>query len=596
MVETKANNNAAELKKLLKTAIGQLNKNNFQTQEMAKAALLLAIELDDQPAVLEAYTLIGQSQMLAGELDSAEISLNSGIEIAETLEDTFYLKRLRVYTGILLRMQGQYSEALTILINEGRGADERFLGTINNNIAMIYDVQGNLEKALEHFEISRRYHEKFKFMDYVAGLLTNEAGILLKLDRIQETREKLFQALEIIESIEDSALAKMFVFIDLGRINIKEEKFEEAIAKFKLARALCKDNNFTQFYHEILSDLANANHRIGEVELAEKLYLQALDTESAKNKQEVLERIHPFFFEIGQLDKAYKYQKQLIEVLREVNKENSKASISSLKNQFEVIEKQKEIDHLRIENALNKELVAKARRIERQNEELKQFSYAISHDLKAPLRSIKGFAQLLRDKFLESLPEEGGKYLTHIIEGTDRMHALIRDIYTYASFESDNKDRDRVDLNRVFENVKQNLSALIKESNAEITSDVLPTISAYPGKMEQIFQNLLQNAITYRKQDEEPKIHIHFSSKPEKEKIHFTFSDNGVGIEPRFHDSVFKLFTRIDRRVGEGTGLGLAITSKVVHQLDGKIWLESEVEKGTDVHIEFPSSILPGDR
>jgi signal transduction histidine kinase len=262
------------------------------------------------------------------------------------------------------------------------------------------------------------------------------------------------------------------------------------------------------------------------------------------------------------------------------------SALDALRTRFEVEEKQKEIERLRYENEVSKKLLEHSEQIKNQNDELKQFSYAISHDLRAPLRSIKGFAQLLNESNKTLSEEDKRDYLGHIISGVGRLDALIRDLYAFTAL---NKPLEEVEtnLNECLENVKKNLASLIRETNTQIRSDELPTIIGVPSRMEQVFQNILQNSIKYRREEEAPKLEVRFEKLSNHYRI--MFKDNGRGIDSNFQDKAFQLFSRFQSEDAPGTGLGLAICQKVIQQMKGKIWLESNPGDGTMVTIELPA-------
>ena len=208
----------------------------------------------------------------------------------------------------------------------------------------------------------------------------------------------------------------------------------------------------------------------------------------------------------------------------------------------------------------------------RTNDELNQFAYAVSHDLREPLRNIVNFAELLVRKYSQPDPETR-TFTGYIVEGVRRMEALLDDLLAYSQTGSHEEQPLRLtDTNAIIRKVFANLQASIDETGAQITSDSLPPVFGYEAQLTQLFQNLISNAIKYRSQ-RTPLIHIG-AQRNHNEWI-FSVRDNGIGIDPRYQKTIFGVFKRLHGRDIPGTGIGLAICSKVVERLGGRIWVDS---------------------
>lgn len=246
-----------------------------------------------------------------------------------------------------------------------------------------------------------------------------------------------------------------------------------------------------------------------------------------------------------------------------------------------------------------KKLVEELRRM---NEDLSQFAYSASHDLKEPLRMIAVYTQLLSRQFKSSLDETATEYVGYTIQGAHRMEALINDLLRYtAATEVNTLKATAVDSNLALQTALSNLKLSIEESGAEIQAAPLPTIRAHSIHIVQIFQNLIGNAIKYRSATP-PCIRI----RADRQGTGWVFSvaDNGIGIPSRFHSHVFGVFKRLHSPAhSSGTGIGLAICKKIVERYDGRIWVESEEGKGSTFFFTLPDSMtdvdpspLPGER
>ena len=221
--------------------------------------------------------------------------------------------------------------------------------------------------------------------------------------------------------------------------------------------------------------------------------------------------------------------------------------------------------------------------LDRARTELQEFTRATSHDLRAPLRSISGFAQLLERSLGDRLTEKEQHYMMRIDSGVKRMSALVQDLLTYSRLDGEQR-RGEVDLNDSLRRIEKALSVLMEETGASIHHDVLPIVNADPIMMRQLLHNLVKNAILYRAPDRTPMIHI--TSRAEGERWSISVADNGIGIEPRFYARVFELFQKLHS--GEGTGVGLALCQKIIILHGGIMSLTSEPGEGTVFTFTLP--------
>lgn len=226
--------------------------------------------------------------------------------------------------------------------------------------------------------------------------------------------------------------------------------------------------------------------------------------------------------------------------------------------------------------------------LERSNKELEQFAYAASHDMKEPLRMISSYLQLLSKNYKDKLDEDARDFINYAVDGALRMNTLINDLLLYSRVSSKQREFTPVDLNEIIAEVSGDLEVLINESEAVITYSKLPEVKADRLQMQQLFQNLIQNAIKFRK-DVRPEIDI----TSEKNGYEWTFrvKDNGIGIDPEQTERIFLIFQRLhsDRGKYPGTGIGLALCKKIVERHGGRIWVESEPGKGSAFYFTIPT-------
>jgi signal transduction histidine kinase len=226
-------------------------------------------------------------------------------------------------------------------------------------------------------------------------------------------------------------------------------------------------------------------------------------------------------------------------------------------------------------------------KLQKSNHDLQNFAYSASHDLKEPLRMIGMYNQLLQKRTKGTLDERSEEYMYYMTDGVKRMGKLLDDLLTYSRLGKNEHDLVQVNLNETLLMVTQNLTVVIQESNTLVTSAPLPTIKASPTEMMQLFQNIIANAIKFRRQGVIPRISLEYVEQESTHQI--SIADNGIGIKAEFQEKVFELFTKLHSMSEyEGSGIGLATCKKIVEELNGQMWLTSTEGVGTTFHFSFP--------
>ena len=230
-------------------------------------------------------------------------------------------------------------------------------------------------------------------------------------------------------------------------------------------------------------------------------------------------------------------------------------------------------------HAVNEQLV-------RANEDLSQFAFAAGHDLQTPLQAIANFTQLLIN-CRGQLGQEATLYVQFIAESAEQMRALLGDllVYTQLTQKEQRESIALVDLNAIFRKTLGNFKTAIEESGAAVTSGPLPTVSGYEPHFVQLFQNLIGNSLKYRA-DRPPRIHV--SAAEQNGAWRLAVADNGIGIDPEYHRQIFGAFKRLHSGRIPGTGLGLAICKRIVERYGGRIWVDSEADRGATFNFILP--------
>jgi signal transduction histidine kinase len=234
-----------------------------------------------------------------------------------------------------------------------------------------------------------------------------------------------------------------------------------------------------------------------------------------------------------------------------------------------------------------KDLEQKAQELARSNDDLREFAYAISHDLKEPLRVIDGFVKLLAKRYKGKLSSDADNFIEYTVDGVKRMQLMIKDLLEYSLVGTKVKDLEPTDSALVIEQALLNLQTAIEESGAEVTYDPLPKVMADASQLTRLFQNLIGNAIKFRGKE---ALKIHISSEQRDNEWIFSVRDNGIGIDRDHFSRIFVIFQRLHTREEyDGTGIGLAICKKIVERHGGHMWVESETGKGSTFYFTIPT-------
>jgi PAS domain S-box-containing protein len=233
-------------------------------------------------------------------------------------------------------------------------------------------------------------------------------------------------------------------------------------------------------------------------------------------------------------------------------------------------------------------LATRSEELQRSNADLEQFAYVASHDLQEPLRMVSTYTQLLSEHYAGTLDEKARKYMNYSLDGSRRMLQLIKDLLAYSRVGTEGKTLGPIRSEIVVKNVLDGLKIAIEESQAKIVYGNLPSVHADKVQLAQVFQNLVGNALKFRG---ERLPHIHIGAEQNNGRWMFRVEDNGIGIDKQYSEVVFQMFQRLHERDRYGgSGIGLAITKKIVERHGGRIWFDSEPEKGSTFYFTMPAT------
>ena len=255
-------------------------------------------------------------------------------------------------------------------------------------------------------------------------------------------------------------------------------------------------------------------------------------------------------------------------------------NVSFYREQYE-----KEIAYSTELERANKEIERTVEELRRSNEELKQFAYIASHDLQEPLRMIASYLQLIERRYKGKLDKDADEFIAFAVEGASRLQNMIIGLLAYSRIETKGKPLEEVNSAEVLGNAVSNLKIAIEESGTLITADRLPVVEADAVQLVQVFQNLMANAIKFRR---EISTRIHVSAVREGTEWVFSVRDNGIGIAQEYRDRIFNIFQRLHGKEYPGVGIGLSLCRRIVERHGGRIWFNSEAGKGTTFCFTIP--------
>ncbi|MGB9937473.1 MAG: PAS domain S-box protein [Methanobacterium sp.] len=264
--------------------------------------------------------------------------------------------------------------------------------------------------------------------------------------------------------------------------------------------------------------------------------------------------------------------------------EEAEVTFDSENNPIIMVGTVQDVTDQRIVEKLLKETI---KELKRSNDELQSFAYITSHDLQEPLRTIASYAQLLKRRYQGQLDSDADEFINYMVSGSKRMKQQIQGLLDYSRVGTKGHKFKEFDSASAFSDALSSLQSAIVESKAEISVNKLPIINADEDQIVRVFQNLIGNAIKFRKDDEQLKIHV--SAKKEGIEYVFSVSDNGIGLEEEYSDRIFEVFKRL-HAIGkyEGAGIGLAIVKRIIDRHKGRIWVESKLGKGSTFYFALP--------
>ena len=460
--------------------------------------------------------------------------------------------------------------------------------------AEIAVAKNNLEKSFAGFEAALELRKSITGSGrnlYEASELENEEEELINIRKLEVTyktyKAYIFQAIdarekkgELVENKlqrygfteEKSILVEQFELL-------KKETKDEIVAK---TNALVDETRSSTNLLYLISVLSLVLGVIAAIFITRSIVIPVLRLKAAAQNMalgnmDIIKNIKTGD-EIGDLSTSFNMMTMDLIKTREEIENYNKTLEQKVKERTEELE-----ENITKLKESEERLQRHTTDLENSNFELEQFAYVAAHDLQEPLRTVSNFVGLFQKQYTEILDARAMQYLAYTTQAADRMRALIFALLEYSRIGA-NKELRQVDTQLVVQEVLADLDASITEAGAQITAGELPVIAGYPTEIKQLFQNLVTNAIKFRKKNITPQIKI--AVEKEKGYWEFTVSDNGIGIAQPNCGKIFSIFQRLhSRKEYEGTGIGLSNCKKIVEIHKGKIWVQSAPGTGSNFHF-----------
>lgn len=610
----------------------------------AHKAYELASQLKDTSEYFHACNNLGLLYDMVGKNDSVTIYFEEAFELAKQLDSLDHIVTVLNNLGIYYLDEGDYVKALgylqDALIYVRQSTQKTNLSSLMTNIGIIHDELGNHDKAILYYKKAAAEAQK-------AGDKLSIAYADMSLGYVLYEEEKYKQALEYLKAAlktyqqEGIALSEAEVLFYIGALFAKQKKYELAL-KYQLdALAVYERLNSVNDLPTMYTEIGKIFEATNNSSKADIYFEKALDFVEENELLLELSYIYKTLIEVAEArkdyPKAYEYLKRSNELRDTLFSPNQKVEIDALEAQYNLKIKETENEKLKAlqiqkeaklrqrgfiligttllalslgtillfyyrmnhqKNIYNQgleqkvaertaELQATNAKLTKINEELEKFTYITSHDLKEPLRNIASFVNLIQRRLKNEADQDLQDYMEYVVKNTKQMYGLVEDVLAFSRVDNEERVKlEKVDLQLLLTEIISSIKIMIRERNGVVDVKQLPTVLAHRTHLFLIFKNLIENGIKYN----ESAAPIIVISHIEKDGLYeFIVRDNGIGIAEKYHDQIFDMFKRLNKRDEyTGSGIGLAICKKIIEKYNGDIWLESTLGKGTAFHFTIP--------
>ncbi|WNJ17723.1 tetratricopeptide repeat protein [Pontibacter sp. G13] len=590
-------------------------KGNFiLASDCFRKGLNMAEDLRDSVLLAHLHNSLGIISFRQSKYEDALQQLLSSQMYWEGLGDEFNAATILINIGALYKRLNEFDTAIQTLKRALRESEKlnnpNLKASAYHNLGNVYEELNDYPQALSYYEQSLEIKKQHSQMGSLTSTLGNIARIYVKDNQLGQARKIYRDALKIGESSDRKSQLQQLE-ATWGEILLENGHSYEAedhlLTALDLAE-LMEDKGAQKELHLQLAELygQQRKYKLGYDHLhqykqvSEKLYEARQDKQfvemqtrqQLEEKEQTIQQLQMAQFQMRQEEKQgqLKFYSLLvlsiaiiIALLATFSRYRTKlqANIQLSQQKAEIEQKNELLEHqsqaIHLQNT----------RLMQSNQELEQFAYAASHDLREPLRTIRSYLQLLQRRYQTTLEASAQEFLEFALDGAVRLDNLLTDLLEYSRIGRTGMSRVKLDLNVVLSQVKKGLQSQIEQTKATIEWDQLPEITGYKTEIYLLFQNLISNAIKFHRPDVPPEIHI--SASKENQQWQIQVRDQGIGIPPQFHERVFQMYQRLHHRSEfEGSGMGLAICQKIIRNHGGEISIDSDGKVGTTFTISLP--------
>ncbi|MEL7021378.1 MAG: ATP-binding protein [Bacteroidota bacterium] len=521
------------------------------------------------------------------------------------------------------------------------------IAQVNYHLGALWFERKDYEQALHHFSSALAAYTELSDADGRIQTLSKLGRTYGALRDYKKSLQFGLEALGLAQQLKDDFL-QTSINTSLGTAYLNLGELGDALKYYRVALDYAEELENDRLIVQVAGKLGDTYHALCNEPKAAEYYKKAIDlAQDIDNKnvhRDLYQSLYEYHDEYGRTDMAYAYLKKLTQIKEELYSEERTRQFINNQIRYQTATKEEEnkrlkanelehqviISNQRIQNYVltffiilallatyflynafrqkkaynqelqnevkkqtlsleksNEELLASNKQLEQSNNELERFAYIASHDLKSPLRNIISFLNLIQRKMRKYDDEDLKEYLRFATDNAKQMNQLIADVLEFSRIQHVESEKQPVDLNESLILVMQNVQELMEEKHAIVESHSLPVVQANSVHVLQLFQNLVGNGIKYN-ENPNPKVFIRHRS--EADHYVFSITDNGIGIEPEFHEKIFQMFKRLHTgKEYSGTGIGLAVCKKIINNWGGKIWLESDPGEGTTFYFTIPT-------
>jgi len=545
----------------------------------------LAKQLEQYDSPVEAYAYLIQTihkfPKLQQGINSAEINI--------------------LLTGLLIK-NGAYQEALEKCLMA-----IKFLEQFPNQtckikcwryMAIIQGFLGDHKKQLDYNQKALQITKATKQIEIELQILNNIGDTWLSLKEYQKAIP-IFEA-NLKHSNADVAM-RCLSAKNLGEAYFKMGELENAETIFLLTLQLAEKSQNAIYIAAAKYYLGKIHLQLNQPKKANNYLAKAIEifatlNWNGKEQLEIYEAAIQSSLQMGALDQVKKYLPDYIELHKSIQTKIQDKNIQQLHFKFSINEIEKERKLLEEQNQklqkANQKIEQQRAALSKANEELKDFAYRVTHDIKQPIRTISSFAKLLEKDLKDQLSPRSKEFMKYIDDAAINITSFINDLLNYATSDQMDQELSLVDCNQILQQIKKSINLQLQECHAQLIINDLPSVHCHKALMTQVFQNLISNAIKFRRPNIEPIVTIR--GYENEEHTVFEVADNGIGIKAEDQAKVFKLFERLNNKKDyEGSGIGLATVIKVLNKFNASIELRSEFGVGTTFYLKFPKEVQP---